>query len=66
MQSPFLSTKQAADRLHLSYVTLERMRVRGDGPPFLRVSQKRVVYDCEMLDRWARSRARTSTSERAA
>ncbi|MDR6303984.1 hypothetical protein GGQ85_001683 [Nitrobacter vulgaris] len=66
MPEPFLCTKQAARRLHLSPATLERMRVRGDGPPFLRVSQTRIVYDCEMLDAWARSRRCTSTSERAA
>lgn len=65
MLNPFLCTEQAAARLHLSPATLERMRVRGDGPPFLRISQKRIIYDCEMLDAWARSRRRSSTSEAA-
>lgn len=63
MPNPFLTTKEAAARVHLSPATLERMRVRGDGPPFLKLSQKRVIYDGEQLDAWARSQTHTSTSE---
>lgn len=66
MPNPFLITSEAAARLHLSPVTLERMRVRGDGPPFIRVSQKRILYDTDQLDAWARSQRFTSTSEYAA
>jgi hypothetical protein len=64
--NPFLSTEEAAARVHLSPATLERMRVRGDGPEFLKVSAKRVIYDCDKLDAWARSRSFKSTSEYAA
>ncbi|KQW22836.1 hypothetical protein ASC80_05705 [Afipia sp. Root123D2] len=63
---PFLTTKQAAYRLGLSQATLERMRVRGDGPPFMAISVRRIIYDIDVLDAWARSRTFRSTSEYAA
>jgi excisionase family DNA binding protein len=63
--SPFLTTKEAAERVRLSVASLERMRVRGDGAPFIRMGS-RIVYDREALDAWARSRSFNSTSEYAA
>jgi hypothetical protein len=66
MSHPYLDTEAAAARVHLSPATLERMRVRGDGPPFLKISSKRVIYDCEAVDAWARRRCFKSTSEYAA
>jgi predicted DNA-binding transcriptional regulator AlpA len=61
----FLQTPDAAARLGFAASTLEKMRVRGDGPPYLRLSPRRVVYDAEKLDAWARSREFSSTSEYA-
>lgn len=58
----FLQTPDAAARLGFAAGTLEKMRVRGDGPPYLRLSPRRIVYDADKLNSWARGREFTSTS----
>lgn len=63
MSDVFLQTPEAAERIGLAAGTLEKMRCRGDGPAYLRLSPRRVVYDVATLDAWARSRAFRSTSE---
>jgi hypothetical protein len=59
----FLQTPDAAARLGFAASTLEKMRLRGNGPPYLRLSPRRIVYDAEKLTEWARSRQFSSTSE---
>jgi hypothetical protein len=59
----FLQTPQAAERIGLCAATLEKMRCRGDGPAYLRLSPGRIVYDVATLDAWARAREFWSTSE---
>lgn len=61
----FLQTPDAAARIGFAAGTLEKMRVRGGGPPYLRLSPRRVVYAVDTLDAWARNREHTSTSEYA-
>jgi hypothetical protein len=61
----YLQTPGAAERLGLAAGTLEKMRVRGGGPAYLRLSPRRIVYAVDALDAWARSREFTSTSEYA-
>jgi predicted DNA-binding transcriptional regulator AlpA len=63
MSDVFLQTPQAAERIGLAPGTLEKMRCRGDGPSYLRLSPRRVVYDVAALDAWARARVFNSTSE---
>ena len=58
----YLNTRQAADHLGLSTRTLDRFRVTGDGPVFLKFGG-RVRYLIEDLDGWARTRRRKSTSD---
>ncbi len=58
----YLNTREAAARLGLSARTLERYRVSGDGPVFLKLGG-RVGYLSEDLDDWLRTRRRTSTSD---
>ena len=60
--TPYLNTRQAADHLGLSTRTLDRFRVSGDGPVFLKFGG-RVRYLREDLDAWARTRRRKSTSD---
>jgi hypothetical protein len=60
---PFLQTPEAAARLGFAASTLEKMRLRGNGPPYLRLSPRRIVYETDRLDAWARDREFTSTSE---
>jgi hypothetical protein len=62
----FLPTHAAAKRVGLAASTFEKMRVRGDGPPYLRITARRIVYATDSLDAWARSREFNSTSEYAA
>ena len=58
----YLNTRTAAAHLGLSTRTLDRYRVSGDGPVFLKFGG-RVRYLREDLDAWARSRRRRSTSD---
>ncbi len=58
----YLNTRQAAAHLGLSTRTLDRYRVSGEGPVFLRFGG-RVRYLREDLDAWAKTRRRKSTSD---
>jgi predicted DNA-binding transcriptional regulator AlpA len=59
-----LRTPAAADYLGYSESTLEKKRITGDGPPFIRPGRA-IVYDTRDLDAWLASRRASSTSERA-
>ncbi len=58
-----LNTYEAANFLGLSPRTLEALRLRGGGPPFIRVTVKAVRYKPADLDAWIESRRRHSTSD---
>jgi hypothetical protein len=58
---PLLTQREAADALRLSERTLERYRVSGDGPPFVRAG-KRIMYRPADLDGWVKAHVVTSTS----
>ena len=58
----YLNTREAAEYLGLSPRTLDRYRVSGDGPVFLKLGG-RVGYLREDLDHWLRTRRRASTSD---
>ena len=47
-----LNTRDVAAELGLSERTLESWRWKGEGPPFLRVGRRRVVYTREDLRDW--------------
>jgi len=57
-----LRTPAAAEYLGYAESTLEKRRVTGDGPPFIRLGRV-IVYDTRDLDTWLASRRRHSTSE---
>jgi hypothetical protein len=57
-----LNQREAAERLRLSERTLERFRLTGDGPPYVKAG-RRVVYRAEDLERWISARLWTSTAE---
>jgi hypothetical protein len=61
----YLRAGDAAKRLGLSPNTLVKMRIRGDGPPFIRLTPRRIVYAPEALDDFVRSRQYTRTAEYA-
>ena len=58
-----LNTQQAAEYLGLAVTTLEKFRVYGNGPAFLRLGKRSVRYRPLDLDAWVESRIRTSTSD---
>lgn len=57
-----LSTKEAAEYMGISERTLEKYRVVGGGPPYMKIFN-RVVYDTRDLDDWMESKRRLSTSD---
>lgn len=57
-----LPTERAAAYLGLSPKTLETLRTRGGGPPFLKLG-RRVVYRKADLELWLAQRVRRSTSD---
>lgn len=60
-ESPFMTTAQAAEYLQVSKAYLQRLRVTGEGPVFLKVSARRVLYSCEDITRWLDAQRRRST-----
>ena len=58
----YFRTKEAAQILSLSIRTLEKHRVYGTGPQFLKLGG-RVVYKIEDLHSWALRGTRISTSD---
>ena len=55
-------TSEAAKRLNFSESTLEKMRITGRGPRFIRMGRI-VRYDDEDLDAYVHAGRRTRTSE---
>ena len=51
-----LKEKQAAERLGVARRTLQRWRISGDGPPFVRIGPRRVAYPETALAAWCQGR----------
>ena len=62
---PLLTQRQAAALLCLSERTLERFRVSGIGPKFVRMG-KSIRYRLSDVEAWIASRTVGSTSEQTA
>lgn len=58
-----LNVDEAARHTGLSASSLNKLRMTGAGPRFIRLSPRRVVYDTADLDEWLASRRRRSTSD---
>ena len=58
-----LTPKEAANLLRVSASWLAKARMRGDGPPFVKLGRS-VRYSEAALLQWMKSRMRLSTSER--
>jgi predicted DNA-binding transcriptional regulator AlpA len=58
-----LDTPQAAAVLGFQPSTMEALRHRGGGPPFVRISSRAVRYSVAELKRWLEERTATSTAE---
>lgn len=57
-----LNVEAAADYTGISASTLNKLRVFGGGPVFLKLG-RRVAYDVADLDGWLAARRRRSTSD---
>jgi hypothetical protein len=57
-----LRTPDAARYVGLSESTLNKLRVFGGGPPYIKANRC-VIYDTRALDQWMASRQRASTSD---
>jgi hypothetical protein len=57
-----LSPKETAHRLKVSTSWLAKSRMRGDGPPFVKVGRA-IRYSEAALIQWTKGRQRLSTSE---
>ena len=47
-----LRTPEAAEYTGLGEGTLEKMRVKAEGPPFIHLGGRAIGYDIADLDRW--------------
>ncbi len=57
-----LTPKEAAKLLKVSLSWLAKARMRGDGPPYIRVGRS-IRYSEAALLQWMKSRQRLSTAE---
>ena len=60
-----LNTQSAAPQLGIKTNTLEKMRMSGAGPTFLKIGRK-VLYRQQDLDAFLEANLRQSTSDKAA
>jgi len=54
-----LTAKQVSERIQRPERTLERWRLTGEGPPFVRLG-RRIAYRAEDVERWLGSRTYAS------
>jgi excisionase family DNA binding protein len=59
----YFTTEQAAEHTGLSKSYFEKLRVRGDGPAYYKVSARRVLYKRAELEAWMATHRRHATSE---
>jgi predicted DNA-binding transcriptional regulator AlpA len=59
-----LRTPTAAEYIGLAVSTLEKFRLTGEGPKFVRIGVRAVGYLVEDLDQWLQGRVRRSTSDK--
>ncbi|MCW5693079.1 MAG: helix-turn-helix domain-containing protein [Pseudolabrys sp.] len=62
MAQRYRDTAETAQRLNLSVSTLNKWRLTGEGPRFIKLG-RRVVYGDEDVDEFVRQRSRQSTAE---
>ncbi|MFN4089345.1 MAG: helix-turn-helix transcriptional regulator [Alphaproteobacteria bacterium] len=51
-----LSEREVSGITGLSLATIRRMRWAGEGPAFVRLSERRIAYRAADLDRWLDAR----------
>lgn len=61
MTDLLFDTKRAGERLGLAPATLSKLRVRGEGPRYLKLGS-RVLYPAAELDAWVASKPLLSST----
>ena len=56
MTDEYLKQEQFCERFHISDRTAERWRATGEGPPFVRLGQRKIAYRASDCERWAAAR----------
>jgi predicted DNA-binding transcriptional regulator AlpA len=64
-QSDFLSEREVGERLGVSQRTLFDLRQRGEAPPHLRVTPRRIMYPRAAVDAWMEARTVTGQAQPA-
>ncbi len=66
-ESPLLvvTEAEAGKMLGLSLRTMQRLRLDGGGPAFVKLTDRRIGYSVETLQQWLRTREVASTSAAA-
>jgi predicted DNA-binding transcriptional regulator AlpA len=62
LRGAMLTPKETASVFKVSLSWLAKARMRGDGPPFMRIGHS-IRYSEAALHQWMKSRQRLSTSE---
>jgi predicted DNA-binding transcriptional regulator AlpA len=63
MTDACMRTPAASLYIGIAESTLNKMRLTGDGPPFVKVGPRAVAYRKADLDAWLAARVRRSTSD---
>jgi len=58
----FLNVREAAAHLKISKSLLDKLRLTGGGPAYMKLGPRRVVYDLGDLNAWAVRGRRENTS----
>lgn len=67
MLEKYLSPEEVCERIPgMTKSGLAQLRFRGDGPPFVKASPRKVVYPESRLYAWLESNVQQSTREGAA
>lgn len=63
----YMTPQQVCDEILPGFTPehLAQLRFRGEGPPFRKPSERRVLYDLDEVVAWVESTKRTSTADSA-
>lgn len=62
-QDVLLTEQQAATLMNVNPRTLQKWRVKGGGPLFVRISRRCIRYRPKDITDWTQNRVKSSTSE---
>ena len=62
-QDALLTEQDLAAMLNVNPRTLQKWRVNGDGPAFVRISRRCIRYRITDIKDWTQNRIKSSTSE---